>query len=150
MWWLYRWWLYGFLNLNNFSIPKEDNKILNLILKSDFHGSLEAIINSLEKLDLGGIGLNILKAEVGEIFEADIKLAYPSNAVIIGFRVKAPENIFNLAKRSGVKIRTYEIIYELFEEVRNQAGKLLEPEIEKEYLGKLQVLAIFRREKANC
>jgi len=128
-------------------LSSDKEKQLNLILKADVHGSLEAIIESLKKLELEDIGLNILKAEVGEISEADIKLAYPSNAVIIGFRVKAPTNIFNLAKRSNVRIKSYEVIYELFEEVKKQASKLLEPEIEKEDLGKLQVLAVFRREK---
>jgi len=130
-------------------LTSDKEKQLNLILKADVRGSLEAIIENLKKLELEEIGLNVLKAEVGEISEADIKLAYPSNAVIIGFKVKAPTNIFDLAKRSGVKIKSYEVIYELFEEVKKQASKLLEPEITKENLGKLQVLAIFRKEKAK-
>ena len=122
-------------------------KLLNIILKTDVHGSLEAIEENLSKIDLQEIKLNILKSEVGEISEADVKTAYPANALIIGFRTKASTDIFNLAKRSGVKIRTYEVIYELFEEIRKEASKLLEPEIAREDLGKLEVLAIFRREK---
>ncbi len=124
-------------------------KTLNFVLKADVRGSLEAIEDNLAKMDLEGIGLNILKAEVGEISESDVKTAYSSNALIIGFRVKASMDISNLAKRSSVKIRTYEVIYELFEGIKKEAGKLLEPEITRENLGKLKVLAVFRREKSR-
>jgi len=124
-------------------------KKLNLILKTDVRGSLEAIIDSLAKLDLGEIGLNILKADVGDVYESDIKLAYSSNATIIAFRVKTSKDILNLAQRSGVKIRNYEIIYELFEGIKKGAEKLFEPEIEREDLGKLKVIAIFRKEKTR-
>jgi len=127
----------------------ETKKQLNLILKTDVQGSLEAIEDNLKKIDLQGIGLNILKTEVSEVSEADVKTAYPANALIIGFRVKVPTDILNLAKRSGVKIRNYEVIYELFEGIKKEAAKLLEPEITKEDLGKLKVLAIFRREKTR-
>jgi len=129
--------------------PSEGEKILNIILKADVQGSLEAIQENLMKINLGGIGLNILKSEVGEISESDVKLAYSANALIIGFRVKASASVFNLAKRSGVKIRTYDVIYELFEEFKKEAAKLLEPGIEREELGRLKVIAIFRKEKSR-
>jgi len=129
--------------------PQEGCKTLKIILKADVHGSLEAIIDSLINLDFQGIGLNALKAEVGEISETDVKLAYPSEAIIFGFRVKANDSVFNLAKRNGVKIRSHEVIYELFEEIRKEAAKLLAPEIEREELGKLKVIAIFRKEKSR-
>ena len=129
--------------------PVEGGKVLNIILKADVQGSLEAIEENLAKIDFQGIGLNILKSEVGEISESDVKLAYPANAVIIGFRVKASTSIFDMAKRNKVRIRTYEVIYELFEEIRKEAGKLLEPEIIREDLGKLKVIAIFRKEKSR-
>jgi translation initiation factor IF-2 len=127
----------------------EGGKQLNLLLKADVYGSLEAILESLKNLDLGEVGLNILKSEVGDVSESDIKIAYPANALIIGFRVKVPTNISNLANRNKVKIKTYEVIYELFEDIKKQAGKLLEPEITRQDLGKLQVLAIFRKEKSR-
>lgn len=127
----------------------EEVKTLNIILKADVRGSLEAIQENLSKMNLEGVKLSILKVEVGEVSESDIKTAYPSNALIMVFRTKTPTNILNLAKRSGVKIRTYEVIYELFEGVKKEASKLLEPEITKEKLGKLKVLAIFRREKSR-
>lgn len=131
------------------SAPTEGSKILNIILKADVQGSLEAIQENLFKIDLQGIGLNALKTDVGDISESDVKLAYPAGAVIIGFRVKTPASVLNLAKRSGVKIRNYDVIYELFEEFRREAAKLLEPEIEREELGKLKVIAIFRKEKSR-
>jgi len=124
-------------------------KILNLILKADVQGSLEAISENLFKLDLGGIKLNIVKSEVGAISESDIKLAFPTEAMIVGFRVKASSSVSDMAKRNKVKIRTYDIIYELFEEIRKEAAKLLDPEVNKENLGKLKVIAIFRKEKSK-
>lgn len=128
--------------------PKTD-KYLNVILKTDVHGSLEAIGESLSKIDLEEIGLNILKADVGNISEADIKLAEPADAIILGFRVKTANDILDMAKRRGVKIRTYDIIYELFEGIKKDATKLLDPLAERENLGKLKVLAIFKREKTR-
>jgi translation initiation factor IF-2 len=126
-----------------------EKKTLNVILKTDVHGSLEAIGESLAKLELEDIGLKILKADVGDISEADVKLAYPADAIIIGFRIKISSNIENMAKRSGVKIRNYDIIYELFEGIKKEASKLLDPESNRENLGKLKVIAIFRREKTR-
>jgi translation initiation factor IF-2 len=132
----------------NFNLPKKE-KMVNIILKTDVRGSLEAIGESLAKLELEEIGLNVLKADVGDINEADVKLAYPADAIIIGFRVKTSNDIENMAKRSGVKIRNYDIIYELFEGIKKDAAKLLDPSIEKEDLGKLKVVAIFRKEKTR-
>ncbi|OGZ35109.1 MAG: translation initiation factor IF-2 [Candidatus Portnoybacteria bacterium RIFCSPHIGHO2_01_FULL_39_19] len=127
----------------------EEAKIFDIILKADVQGSLEAVKDSLMKLDLENICLNILKSDVGDISETDVKLAYPANATIIGFRVKASAAVLNLAKRTGAKIRNYEIIYELFEGVRKDASKLLKPETEREELGKLKIIAIFRKEKSR-
>jgi len=124
-------------------------KMVNIILKTDVHGSLEAIKESLAKLDLEEISLNIVKADVGDISEADVKLAYSTDSAIIGFRVKTSADILNHAKRSGVRIRNYDIIYELFESIKKDAAKLLEPEINREDLGKLKVVAIFRKEKTR-
>jgi translation initiation factor IF-2 len=135
------------------NLPIEDlsqeQKTLNVILKTDVHGSLEAIEEGLSKLELEEIKLNILKSGVGDINEGDVKLAYPADAIIIGFRVKTSSDIENMAKRNGVKIRNYDIIYELFEGIKKDAAKLLDPSIEREGLGKLKVVAIFRREKTR-
>jgi translation initiation factor IF-2 len=131
------------------SVEGEETKILNLILKADVQGSLEAIYENLFKLDLSGIKLNIVKSEVGAISESDVKLAFPTDAMIVGFRVKASNSVFDMAKRNKVRVRTYDIIYELFEEIKKEAAKLLDPEINREVLGKLKIIAIFRKEKSR-
>jgi len=127
----------------------ENEKSLNIILKTDVKGSLEAIEGTLKNIKQENIIIKILKSGVGDISESDIKLAYSTKSIIIGFRVKAPDFIFNLAKRQGVKIRTFEVIYELVEGIRKSMAKLLGPEIRREVLGKLKVLKIFRREKSR-
>jgi len=130
-------------------VEGKEIKILNLILKADVQGSLEAIYENLFKLDLSGIKPNIVKSEVGAISESDVKLAFPTDAMIVGFRVKASNSVFDMAKRNKVKVRTYDIIYELFEEIKREAAKLLDPEINREVLGKLKIIAIFRKEKSK-
>ena len=126
-----------------------EQKALNIILKADVRGSLEAIEGTLKNIEQEEVRANILKSEVGDISESDIKLAYSTNSTIIGFRVKAPIFIFNLAKRQAVRIKTFDVIYELVEEVKKGLAKILEPEIVREELGKLKVIAIFRKEKSR-
>ena len=108
---------------------KKGEKALSLILKADVKGSLEAIEGTLSNIKHEGIDINILKSEVGDISESDTKLAYSTSSTIIGFRVKASTFIFNLAKRQGVRIKSFEVIYELVEEVKKGLSKLFEPEI---------------------
>jgi translation initiation factor IF-2 len=124
-------------------------KILNLILKTDVRGSLEAIEGVLKNIKQENVIINILKSEVGDISESDVKLAFSTGSTIIGFRVKLPNFILDLAKRQGVRIKTFEIIYELVEEVKRGLVRLLEPEVIREDLGKLKALAIFRKEKSR-
>lgn len=124
-----------------------DKKILNIILKSDVHGSLEAIRTSLKSIPMDEVVLRILKAEVGDINESDIKLAESSRAKVIGFRVKASSTIRQLSQHKKVKILLFDIIYELIQGVRELLSKLLTPEISKNILGRLKVLALFRTEK---
>ena len=128
---------------------EKEKKTLNIILKTDVKGSLEAIEGTFKNIKQEELNINILKSEVGDISEADIKLAYSTGSIIIGFRVKSPTFIFNLAKRQGVKIKTFEVIYELVEEIKKGLTKLLEPEIVRKELGKLKVIAIFRKEKSR-
>jgi len=128
---------------------KNEIKTLDIILKADVQGSLEAIQKTIENIKQENIGINILQEGVGNISESDIKLAYSTNSIIIGFRVKCANFIFNLAKRQGVKIRIFEVIYELVEEIKKNLSKLLEPEIIREDLGRLKVIAIFKKEKSR-
>jgi len=124
-------------------------KTFNIILKADVKGSLEAIEGTLRNIEQEEVSINILKSEVGDISESDIKLAYSTNSTIIGFRIKTSVFISNLAQRQKVRIKTFEVIYELVEEVKKGLSKLLEPEIVREELGKLKVIAIFRKEKSR-
>jgi len=124
-----------------------DKKILNIILKADFHGCLEAVKESLKSIPSEEVVLRILKAEVGEITESDIKLAESAHAKIIGFRVKASSTIQELAQQKKIKISLFEVIYELIQGVRELLERLLAPEIIKNVLGQLRVLVLFHHEK---
>jgi len=124
-----------------------DKKILNIILKADVQGSLEAVRESLKSIPSEEVILRILKAEIGEINESDIKLAESARAKIIGFRVKASSTIKELAQQRKIKILIFEVIYELIQGIRELLSQLLEPEIIKNVLGQVKILALFRAEK---
>lgn len=127
-----------------------DKKILNIILKGDVFGSLEAIEGMLKSLPQDQVVLRILKSEVGEINESDAKLAQMSHAQIIGFRVKINRAVSALMRNDTdkrVRIKTFDIIYELIQEVRNGMEKSLEAEVVRQELGKIKALIIFFGEK---
>ena len=125
-----------------------EQKVLNLILKTDVLGSIEAIEEVLNTLPQEKVVLRILKSGVGQINESDIKfakvhpaLSYP--AVILGFRVKLDPAAQSFAEREKVKIITFEVIYELVEEIRKFMEKILQPEAVRVELGKVKISAIF-------
>jgi len=126
---------------------KSDKKVLNIILKVDVLGSLEAIKEILKNLPQEQVILRILKAEVGEINESDVKLAGGAKAIIVGFRVKTNPIAQKLALREKIKIICFEVIYELAQGVRGVLEKRVRPEKIRNDLGKIKVLAIFRTEK---
>ncbi len=129
------------------NIIREDQKVLNLILKADVLGSLEAIRDILENLPQEKVALRILKSEVGEVTESDIKTAIQAKAKILSFRVKTNQIARMLAEREKVRIMQFEVVYDLVEGVRNYMERLLEPEIERINLGKMKVLEVFLVEK---
>ena len=125
-------------------------KVLNIILKADVFGSLEAIDGMLKNLPQDRVALRILKAEVGEINETDAKLAEMSNALIIGFRVKISPSVMQFMRNDidkKIRIRTFDIIYELIQDVRNGLEKSLEAEIVRTDIGKLKTIMVFWGEK---
>ena len=124
-----------------------EKKILNIILKADVQGSLEAIRESLKSIPSEEVILRILKSEVGEINESDIKLAESAQAKIVGFRVKASSTIRELAQQRKIKILVFEVIYELIQGVRELLSRLLKPEVIKNILGQVKVLVLFHHEK---
>ena len=134
-----------------------DKKVLNIILKGDVFGSLEAIEGMLKNLPQDKAVLRILKSEVGEINETDAKLAEMSKAEIIGFRVKISPSVMKFMKNpsagSGqagkVRIKTFDIIYELIQNVRSGLEKTLEAEVVRTDVGKLRTILVFWGEKSR-
>jgi len=129
-----------------FSI-KEGQKVLNIILKTDVRGSIEAVKNALSSLASDKVIFRFLRSEVGDITEDDVKLAHSSQGIIIGFRVKRPSSVNALIERLKVKVKIFELIYELVQAVRLAAMNLLEPEIVRNDLGEVKILAVFKKEK---
>lgn len=125
-------------------------KVLNIILKGDVFGSLEAIDGMLKNLPQEKIGLRILKSEVGDVNENDVKLAEMSKATIIGFRVKVTNPVMQYMKadtEKSIRIKTFNVIYELIQDVRLSMEKNLEAETVRKDIGKLKTLVVFWGEK---
>ena len=117
------------------------------MLKADVAGSLEAIKQSIAKLKNDEVKINILSDDVGEINESDILRASSAKGTVIGFRVKTNSKAEGLARQNKVTIDSYDVIYELLEDVTTAVIKMFTPETEKIVLGTAKVLAIFRTEK---
>lgn len=122
-------------------------KDLNLILKVDVLGSLEAINEALAKLKNTEVKLNILEEGAGEITENDVLRAASANAVIIGFHTRLNVQAAKLAQTKNVVVQQYDIIYELIEDLTRQVVEMLTPEVLRTELGRVKILAIFRTEK---
>ena len=125
----------------------EGQRVLNLILKADVVGSLEAIEGIFKNLPQEKVILRILKSEVGNVNESDLKLAKSGKALILGFRVKIDFTVKKISEREKIKIMMFEIIYDLVEGIRKFMEKILEPEEIRIDLGKVKVLALFITEK---
>ncbi len=121
--------------------------ILNLILKADVSGSLEALKEVLKNLPQEKVILRILKGEVGEVNENDVKLARAGKAMVLSFRVKTDSIAQGLAQREKIRIKGFDVIYELIQYVREQMEKTVKPKIVRVDLGKMKTLVIFRTEK---
>ncbi len=125
------------------SIEQDLIKKLNIILKTDVYGSLQAIRDSLEKFVNSEVAIHILHTGIGDITESDVDLAKASRGIIFGFNVKANEEVKEKAKASGVEIRIYRIIYDLFEDIKAALNGMLEPEIVDVELGRAEIKKIF-------
>jgi translation initiation factor IF-2 len=125
-------------------IQAGERAALNLILKADVQGSLEAVTESLRKLERDEVELTFVHRAVGGITENDISLAATTNATIIGFNVRPDRKARELAETEGVEIRTYEIIYKLLEEIDQAMLGMLAPEYEEVVTGEAEVREIFR------
>ena len=124
-------------------------KILNVILKTDVHGSLEAIKSSIMKLVNDEVKINILHSGVGAVSESDLILANASNAMVIAFNVGQDSKVKTLADRMKIKIYSYKIIYELLDELERVIKGMKEPKYEEVYLGRADVMAVFKLSNAG-
>jgi translation initiation factor IF-2 len=120
-----------------------------LVIKADVQGSLEAILGSLEKLGTEEVAARVLHAGVGGISESDVTLAAGFNAAIIGFNVRAHKEAADVAKRDGIEIRYYNIIYDLVDDVKKAMSGLLAPTLRETMLGNAQILEIFNISKVG-
>jgi len=125
-------------------LEEQSVQSLNVILRADVRGSIEAIRKEVSKLDHPEIKINILQATVGGITEADVHLADASDAVIIGFNVVPDEGARSLAENRGVQIRRYDIIYQITEDLRAAMEGMLHPEKQESELGRALVKQIFQ------
>ncbi len=124
-------------------IEEGDVKELALIIKGDVHGSVEVLTDTLPNLSTDKVKIKIYHAATGTISESDILLASASNAIIIGYNVKPQQAILNLAKEEKVEIRSYNVIYQLIDDIKKAMTGLLEPISKETYLGRAEVRMIF-------
>jgi len=125
-------------------IEEGDVKELPLIIKADVHGSVEVLKDTLPNLSTDKVKIKIFHAATGTITESDILLASASNAIIIGYNVKPQQPVLDMAKEENVEIRSYNVIYQLTDDVKKAMTGLLEPISKETYLGRAEVRRIFR------
>jgi translation initiation factor IF-2 len=128
-----------------FSQIQEGNiQDINIIIKADVQGSIEAIKQSLEKLDIETVRINVIHGAVGAINETDVMLAATSNAIIIGFNVRPDKNALKLADTEDVDIRLYRVIYDAIEDIKKAMEGMLAPEFKEKIAGNAEVREVFK------
>jgi translation initiation factor IF-2 len=131
------------------SIQQAGMKELPLILKGDVTGSVEVLADSLQKMSTEKVRIKVIHSGVGAITESDVLLASASNAIVIGFNVRPERKVADLAEQEDVEIRLHSIIYELQDEIRKAMLGLLEPVFKENFLGRAEVLNVFRIPKVG-
>ena len=132
-----------------FAKIQDGTKEINVIIKADVNGSAEAVKNSLEKIEVDGVRVKVLRSSVGAITESDIVLASASSAIIIGFNIRPTNSIKEYAKDKGVEIRLYDIIYKAVEEMEAAMKGMLDPEYEEKVLGNAEIRQLFKFSKVG-
>ncbi len=130
-------------------IQEGEIKELNIILKGDVHGSVEAVMGSLQKIDVSGVRVKVIHTGVGAITESDILLASASNAVVIGFNVRPEPNGVKMAEAEKVEIRLYRIIYNLIEDIEAALKGLLDPVFKEVVVGHAEIRQLFKVSKVG-
>ena len=124
-------------------------KEINVVLKTDVRGSEEAVKSALQKIDVEGVKVKVIRSDIGTISESDVVLANASNAIIIGFNVSPSSRTKEIAKEYGVEIRLYNIIYKVIEDIEAAMKGMLDPEFEEQSLGTAEVRKIFTFSKVG-
>src|SRR5690606_36248896 len=128
----------------------KETKQLNLIIKGDNAGTVEALEDALMKLDVGDeVELRVIHRGVGAITEGDINLAIADNVIVLGFNVRAEGKATEIATREGVDVRYYTVIYQAIEEIENALKGMLKPEFEEVELGRAEVREVFKSSKVG-
>lgn len=130
-----------------FNEKESEEKVLNLVLKADVQGSIEALKGMLEKIDIKGFHVNIVRSGVGAISENDITLASASSAIVIGFNVRPTAAVKQIAEAQGVEIRLYNIVYRITEDIEKALKGMLEPTFEEQVIGQASVRQLFKISK---
>ena len=130
-------------------IKEGEIKELNLIIKADVQGSIEALIEAIEKLGTHQVKVRIIHSATGAISESDVMLASASNAIIIGFNVRANPRVSEIAKKEKVDIRYYNVIYNVINDIKAALSGMLEPEYKEITMGRAEVLQIFHIPKVG-
>ena len=130
-----------------FGAIKAGAKEISVVLKTDVNGSLEAIKQSLAKIDIDGVKVDVIRGGVGAITESDVVLAHASNAIIIGFNVRPSSSVIDSAKEYSVDIKVYDVIYKMIEDIENAMKGLLDPVYEEVVIGEVEVRQLFRFSK---
>ena len=126
------------------NIEEGEKKTLNLVLKTDVQGSMEAIIKALKEIKSDKVEVKILHSAAGPISEGDILLASASDAIVVGFNVKVESTAVAIARREGVQVKLYSIIYELFDQMKEAMLGLLDPETREKVIGHARVKQVFK------
>ncbi|WP_055079185.1 translation initiation factor IF-2 [Lagierella massiliensis] len=125
-------------------ISSGDIKDLNIIIKTDVRGTIDAVKQSFEKLSNDEVKVNIIHGAVGGVTDSDVNLAAASNALIIGFNVRPSQSAIELANYENVEIRTYRVIYEAIEDLKNAIKGMLAPKLVEEITGRAEIRAVFK------
>jgi translation initiation factor IF-2 len=125
------------------NLADNQRKVLRVVIKADVQGSLEALVQALGEIQAKQIDLDIIHSAVGPISESDILLATASDAIVVGFGVKTENSAATAAKREGVQIKLYSIIYELIDQIKEAMAGLLDPEVRESVIGHAEVRQVF-------
>ncbi len=141
----------GVVSLDDLYEKIKEGKIkgLNIVLKADVQGSLEALLESFNKLGTEEVKVKMIHSSTGAITESDVMLASASGAIVIGFRVRAHPRVFRIAEKEGVDIRYYDVIYNLIEDIQKAMAGLLEPIYKENVIGRADIKEIFNVPKVG-